>query len=56
VEFFAKLLEEKDRKIQLMTKSFEQESKAMKSQKEELELMQSKLEGLTGMCYGKQNF
>lgn len=53
VEFFAKLLSEKERKIQNMSSTFEKEQQESKQMQSEIEQLRGKIEGLDIMCYGK---
>lgn len=55
IDFFAKLLEQKDKRIRELTGQLEEESKASNKNQDDLVLLKSKLEGLTGMCYGKKS-
>lgn len=52
VEFFAKLLSEKERKIQNLTATFEKEQQESKQMQTEIEQLRGKIEGLDVMCYG----
>jgi len=53
VGFFAKLLNEKDRKIEALTAALEKEMKESKETQAEIESLRGKLDGLDTMCYGK---
>ena len=54
VEFFAKLLSEKERKIQHLSATFEKEQLEAKQMQSETEQLRGKIEGLDVMCYGRQ--
>lgn len=53
VEFFAKLLSEKDSRLDKLTTEYEKEQKESKDMQAEIELLRGKVEGLDIMCFGK---
>lgn len=53
VEFFAKLLSEKDLKLDKLSAEYEKEQKESRDMQTEIEMLRGKVEGLDIMCFGK---
>jgi len=52
VDFFARLLEDKEKKMNALAAELESQTLRTRNNQQEIEELNSKLQGLTGMCFG----